>query len=629
VTVVVGTAGHVDHGKTALLRALTGIDADRLPQERERGLTLDVGYAYGSPDGGDEIDFVDVPGHDRLVGNMLVGVGEIDATLLVVAADDGPRAQTWEHLGLLHAMAVERAVVAITKCDLVDEARLADVSAAVSTALLGTRLAGAPTVAVSSTTGVGLEALRAELAALRDRVDAAPPRPHRGAWLAADRAFSRRGHGLVVTGSSRGAPIAVGDELAVRPGTARVRVRSVQVHGGAQPAGPARGRVALNLAGVQAAALRRGQLLTGSSVDGLSSDDPLAPFESDRLLVLLEAPAALPGRPDRDPWPPRDGTEARLHLGTEQVAARLHRGGRLAVTTPDDRALARLSLDHPVATAVGERLVLRRPPPAGLLAGGLVLGTSLPARRRPPLDAATLGRLTAAAEAGDAPALADCRLELHGTDGSRLAAEVEAEVGTVLLAAVDEQHRTQPATRGLPLPAARAAISGVIRARTDASAEQSAGLADTVVAALVGRGELQRDGEVLRRPGHTLPAKDPAIAAARERLVASLDVAAPPSLRVAADHAGCPAQAWRDLEREGRIVVVGDDLAWSRGAWERLRDEALALAREAPLTPARLRDATGSSRKYVVALLEDLDRRGILERTAAGHVPGPRTQEAR
>jgi selenocysteine-specific elongation factor len=157
VTVVVGTAGHIDHGKTTLLRALTGIDADRLPEERRRGLTIDVGYAHGAPDDGAEIDYVDVPGHDRLVGNMLVGVGEIDAALLVVAADDGPRAQTFEHLGLLHAMGIGRGLVALTKVDIVTESRRTEVASTVAELLSATTLAGAQVVPVSASSGAGLD----------------------------------------------------------------------------------------------------------------------------------------------------------------------------------------------------------------------------------------------------------------------------------------------------------------------------------------------------------------------------------------------------------------------------------------------------------------------------------------
>jgi selenocysteine-specific elongation factor len=203
VTVVVGTAGHIDHGKTALLRALTGIDADRLPEERARGMTIDVGYAHLRLDDGREIDFVDVPGHDRLVGNMLVGVGEIDAVLLVVAADDGPRAQTVEHLELIDALGIDRGLVAITKTDVVDEARVDAVASEIRRLLARTGLAACAIHPVSSRTGQGVAEIKGALAHLVGQIESvlsADGFPR----LAVDRAFSVRGRGVVVTGTLRG-----------------------------------------------------------------------------------------------------------------------------------------------------------------------------------------------------------------------------------------------------------------------------------------------------------------------------------------------------------------------------------------------------------------------------------------
>ena len=230
-TIVVGTAGHIDHGKTTLLRALTGIDADRLPEERRRGMTIDVGYAHLVLAGGTPLDFVDVPGHDALVGNMLVGAGEIDAALLVVAADDGPRAQTLEHLELLDALGIRDGLAVVTKADLVDEARLSAVCAAVAELLGGTSLAGMRVLAVSAEAGTGLAALRAELVALEARLARTTPRAAGPTRLAIDRVFSIRGRGTVATGSLRGVGVTAGDELRLEPGGRTIRVREVQVHG--------------------------------------------------------------------------------------------------------------------------------------------------------------------------------------------------------------------------------------------------------------------------------------------------------------------------------------------------------------------------------------------------------------
>jgi selenocysteine-specific elongation factor len=230
VTVVVGTAGHIDHGKTTLLRALTGIDADRLPEERRRGMTIDVGYAHLRFADGAELDFVDVPGHDRLVGNMLVGAGEIDAAMLVVAADDGPRAQTIEHLELLDALGIGDGVAAVTKIDAVATERVAEVVEQTARLLARTRLAGVRVVAVSATGGDGLAEVLVELALLRDRL-VARNLPRGPAHLPIDRVFSVKGRGAVVTGTLRGdAGVGRGDMLRLLPGDREVRVREVQVH---------------------------------------------------------------------------------------------------------------------------------------------------------------------------------------------------------------------------------------------------------------------------------------------------------------------------------------------------------------------------------------------------------------
>ncbi|HEY8438981.1 MAG TPA: selenocysteine-specific translation elongation factor, partial [Candidatus Limnocylindrales bacterium] len=322
-TVVVGTAGHIDHGKTSLLRALTGIDADRLPEEQARGMPIDVGYAHLALGDGTEIDFVDVPGHDRLVGNMLVGAGEIDAALVVVAADDGPRAQTIEHLQLLDALGIGVGVAVVTKIDAVDAERLDAVVAEVRALLDATTLRSAPIVRASSTTGAGLQDVRRELLNMRDRVVGAGavdgPAIGGAARLAIDRVFTVRGRGTVVTGTLRGASIATGDVLRVVPGApdARVRVREVQVHGHTRsPATP--GRVALNVAAGDAAEyLERGTVLTTDR----------SVVATDRLLVALRPVAPVPpaGGPDgrrRAPVGlPADRSPVTVHIGTAHVPA--------------------------------------------------------------------------------------------------------------------------------------------------------------------------------------------------------------------------------------------------------------------------------------------------------------------
>ena len=367
-SVVVGTAGHIDHGKTTLLRALTGIDADRLPEERRRGMTIDVGYAHLELPDGRVMDFVDVPGHDRLVGNMLVGAGEIDAALLVVAADDGPNAQTLEHLELLDALGIGDGLVVVTKADLAPDADRRDALVAEVGALLArTSLAGSPVLVASAQTGEGIEALRVALAALVDRAPARA-RTADGARLAVDRVFTVKGRGTVVTGSLRGGPIATGATLRLLPGGVDARVREVQVRGTAVEAA-AGGRTALLLGGVDASAVARG---------GVLSADP-AVVATSRVLVAMRGPAGL-GRRGGD-GAPIDGDRLRLHVGTDQVDALVVRGPREAIDLADGASLAILRLARPDRGRGGDRFALRHPSPGSTAGGGVVLDAVAAARR--------------------------------------------------------------------------------------------------------------------------------------------------------------------------------------------------------------------------------------------------------
>ncbi|MEO8272448.1 MAG: selenocysteine-specific translation elongation factor [Chloroflexota bacterium] len=608
-TVVVGTAGHIDHGKTSLLRALTGIDADRLPEERARGMTIDVGYAHLAFDDGVELDFVDVPGHDRLIGNMLVGAGEIDAAMLVVAADDGPRPQTVEHLQLLDALGIAAGVVVVTKIDVVDRARVDEVIAEVAGLLAATHLSGAPVLAASSTTGAGIEDVRAALRAVRDRV-VGRPRDDGPTRLAIDRVFAVKGRGTVVTGTLRGGPVSLGTMLRREPGGETVRVRELQVHNRPRDR-HAGGRTAMNLAGPALESLRRGQVLT-------SGRDVVA---SDRLLVELREPAMIGSV---HAGGAKSGARARLHLGTDQVDVSIRR-----VTARKTAAI--LVLEREVATFTGDRGVLREPASGAVIAGARVLDPE-PARgiSRRRLTAERLARLDGALDAGDAAAIAQARLELHGAlvDGSRLllAPDVRAALERRALEAVASHHAEAALSAGMPIARARAAVIRHLRSLATVE-RRGATVAQAGIAALlddmVTGGALLRNGDALRdaAAGAGIPLE---LAASMDRLEAALSVAAPPPLDAAAAAAGCPAEGVHALATEGRIIRLAPDLAWAAPTYQRLAALALERAREGPLTPAAYRDATGTSRKYVMAILEDLDRRGILARTPEGHVPGAR-----
>ena len=608
-TVVVGTAGHIDHGKTALLRALTGIDADRLPEERRRGMTIDVGYAHlGLPDG-TELDFVDVPGHDRLVGNMLVGAGEIDAAMLVVAADDGPRAQTREHLELLDALGVRHGLAVITKVDLVDAERVAQVRHDVAQLLAGTSLAGSQLLAASSETGSGIDQLLAALVDLRDRaaadLDEAPGRSR----LAIDRIFTIKGRGTVVTGTLRGRPVRRNAVLRLVPGDFRVRARELQVHGHAvDEAGP--GRTAINIAGVDADAIHRGMVLT---------EDP-GVVSTDRLLVRLVRTV-----PDR--------TRVRVHLGTAAIDGSIGRAGRDAIDLPGGAAAAILRLAAPMAVAEGDRFVLRQPSGVDRAIGGTVLDpvpTNGISRRRQ-----TAERVNRLAEAIDSKVPANvraARVDLHGAvrapDGRMHLADVVADVGArEILSALGQDGPGQE--REIRLTEVRVNAARALRRVVTLRRDEASLAANALVDRLVEDGHLVRDGERVALAGAGPPAPaapDPGLSLALDRLERALAMAAPPSLSEAARTAGCSPAGIRELERSGRIVVIEDDLAYAATTYLELESVALDLAARAPLTPAALRDATGTSRKYVMAILADLDRRGILHRTGAGHVPGARAR---
>ncbi|HEX7472479.1 MAG TPA: selenocysteine-specific translation elongation factor [Candidatus Limnocylindrales bacterium] len=646
-TVVIGTAGHIDHGKTSLLRALTGIDADRLPEERRRGMTIDVGYAHLRLADGDELDFVDVPGHDRLVGNMLVGAGEIDAALLVVAADDGPRAQTIEHLELLDGLGIDVGLAAVTKIDTVEAARVAEVVERVAELLGRTTLAGSPVVPVSSTRGDGIAESLAALAAVRDRViarraEAPTPVPPR---LAIDRVFTVRGRGLVVTGTLRGGPLSRGAGLRLEPGGPIVRVREVQVHGEAVEILDGGGRAAVNLAGTDERAPRRGDVLT---------TDPDVRATSD-LLAVLRRPARPDDRVERDAWPPPPGSPGRLHIGTAQVDATLGRGPRAAAELPDGRWVVRLRLREAIAAAAGDRFVLRRPSPGDTLAGGVVLDPEPPvgpARRRitttllrelgergghGPLGerGARGANLVAlhgvypvgprASESGADDSGAD---ESSGTDESGvtdyggwvLAQDVETALNGAVAEAV---HAAGSA--GVHLAELRAAIARRLRRLATVTPKVAAAVAAALVDDLVDVGAVVRDGDLVRAPDSAATGgPSPAVLAAMDRLERALDVVAPPPLGQAALAADCPPDGIRALEAAGRIVRLEADLAYAAAAFGRMETIALGLAAARPLVPADLRDATGTSRKYVMAVIEELDRRGVLRRTPDGHVAGPR-----
>ncbi|CAN5830620.1 selenocysteine-specific translation elongation factor [soil metagenome] len=615
---VVCTAGHVDHGKSTLVRALTGMEPDRFAEERERGLTIDLGFAWATLGEGDRartVAFVDLPGHERFIGNMLAGAGAVRLALLVVAADEGTMPQTHEHLDILELLGVTSAVVALTKIDLVDTDTRAVAEALVRDELLRRRLPDAALVGVSGTTGAGLEAL---VAALIDALDVQPPEPdleRPRLWI--DRVFTVTGAGTVVTGTLAGGRVAVGDELVVHPAGHRVRVRGLQSLKAPVTAAPPGTRLAVNLSGVDKAAVTRGDALvragqwrTVTAFDALV--DVLPDHELDR----------------RGAW--------QVHAGSAQRSARVH---PVEARPLSGGGFVRVELGQPLTITAGDRFVLREAGRRATVAGGMVLDADPPPR---PRGAARLARVAAldrrgaALTADDRAALLERHTAEHRLVGKErstaavgLAAPAAAEAArtaglldlgaewahpeavadwtAAALAALREHHAAHPVER---------IASKDVAARAAVGAGCPQGAVGRLLDALVARGELAAERGGLRDPAHTV-ALDPAQRAARAALLAALSAQpfAPPRLSEAAAAAGASEALVRELEAAGELVRLGADIAVVTAALdEATRRLRAAFAAEGPLTAARAKDVLGTSRKYALPLLEHLDRLGRTRR---------------
>jgi selenocysteine-specific elongation factor len=612
---VFGTVGHVDHGKTVLLRALTGIDADRLPEERRRGITIDIGYAHlPLPDGG-SLDFVDLPGHHDYAGNLLVGAAEIDAALLVVAADSGAEAQTFEHIDVLSALRIDRGVVAVTKVDLVDAAHRRHVLHEIGALVEGTTLERAPIVAVSGRTGEGLEVLRSALisvdaAVRRDQPDASDDA--RGARLALDRVFGVRGHGIVVTGTLRRGALAVGDEVQLMPGDARGRVRGLQVHGVQERRVAPGGRVAVNVSGCDPSTLRRGVVLTRGP--GLVA--------TDRLLVTI------------DEW---GGGRARMrlpvtvHIGTDHVSGTIR-----WIDEPGTRPRhAMVSLHRPVAAALGDRLVVRAPSPPVVLGGAVVADPRPPklrtselrkrlsaARAEEPLAMLLRYRLALPrsefvpdAIVGRTPtdvvkgAVAAGPLTLVPQFADRLRSEVLERVRR----AAPESVALNTLRRVVAIRLVR--VGGVARRDADATAGE-------LLQAMSRDGRLALRGTLAFDPQSAEQAT--MIDQSERRLLAALDTVRPPRLSDAIAASGYPRQAVASLVEDGRLVRVAPDLAFAAPAYRALEHLALQMATRRELSASAFRDAAATSRRHAVAVLDWMTLTGMLRRHGDRHVLGPR-----
>jgi selenocysteine-specific elongation factor len=606
---VVGTAGHVDHGKSSLVRALTGTDPDRWIEERLRGMTLDLGFAHLRYDDGVEAGIVDVPGHERFLHNMLAGAAGMELLLLVVAANEGVRPQTLEHLAILDFLNVRRAIVVLTKRDLVDDAALARAEASVREAVRGTFAHDAPAVAVSTPTGEGIDALRA---AIHDALVALPPRPADApAFLPVDRVFALPGRGTIVTGTLMQGTLRTGDTLRLEPPGRDVRVRSLHVFGAARDAVSGGSRVAVNVPGVEVSELHRGAVL---------ADAGFAPAAS--LRVRFRAlDAAL-----------RRRTPVRAYLGAGEILGTLVFDG--APPANGDAVTATLHLRRETTTYPGEAFVVRALSPKTLLGGGTVDAVAAPAaesdesHHAPDVDAV-------------AHALADTELTPRTAAELGARANVREERAAEILSelvAHGVARRLQKPVAYLDGPAADALSARIhaALARREAEAPWILGTTSLALARELAVDEpfLVRvlaadaeEGRIAARAGYyaTLEHRaqlSPDQRAFFERAV-PVDDAQPlvpaPLDGVVAElrrtkTAGL-AQAFDTLLATGALVKVGSDVYRGTQIAEIRKRLETAIARDGPITMARFRDAVGTTRKYAVPLMEWFDATGVTVRS--------------
>jgi selenocysteine-specific elongation factor len=632
---IVGTAGHIDHGKTTLVRALTGIECDRLPEEKRRGITIELGYAFlDTPADAQRIGFIDVPGHERLVHTMLAGATGIDFGLLLVAADDGVMPQTREHLAVLSLLGVQRGAVVITKTDRVEADRVQAMIAEAHELLVPTPLAGAPVFAVSAQAGEGIAALRAHLIDVSAQPSAGLD--ERAAFrLAIDRAFTLEGVGTVVTGTVHAGTVAIGDALEITPAAKRqpLRARSLHAHGRAVQQAHAGQRCAVALPGVSKNDIARGQWLV--------APDVVADAASQRI----DAELALWHGEARGL---RSGTPVHVHIGAADVL-----GSIVLLDTPGSdglapgaSALAQIVLHAPVAAWRGDRIVLRDASASRTIAGGRVLDPLAPSRyRRTPQR---LGELRAMALPDAGQRLAAM---LHAAPQGvnlqrwRIGEGHRADVPTALpsntLCAMSAEHTPWALAAGEAASRREQAVAalrrfhqqqpeelgpGVQRLRRLCAARLAEPLWRSLIDAMQADGAIVRKGSLLHLPEHGLK-----LSASDERLAQKLA----PRLAEAGfegawarDLAGDSGQSeplvrttLARLAQRGELHAIVKDLYVTPATVQQLAVIAreVAAAQGGEVTAARFRDATSLGRKRAIQWLEYFDRVGLLRRVADVH----------
>lgn len=627
---VVGTAGHVDHGKSTLVKALTGIDPDRLAEEKAREMTIELGFAWLTLPDGSPVSVIDVPGHERFIKNMLAGVGGIDAALLVIAADEGPMPQTFEHLAILDLLQIDHGVVALTKRDNVDQDWLDLVTEEVCEHMADTTLAGSPIVPVSALTGDGLPALIAALASVlrnsRPRRQSSSPR------LPVDRVFSVAGFGTVVTGTLTGGTLAVGDELQIYPHQRRARIRGLQTHQEKVTLAPPGRRTAVNLSGVTNQDIDRGDVLAPSGT--------LTPSQrlDVRLHLLPSAPLLL-----------KQNDQIDFFSGASEATARIT---LLDCDTiePGDTAWVQIRLAAPVAVLKHDRFIVRRPSPSETIGGGEIIDPAPPPHRRfRPETIAALETLAAGTAdeivlqrlqqgpvelrelrtsfPGMTPEMVDAAVALLFTarlivslgqastalsaTSSIVASSWYEQLSGRMSAMLEAHHASQPLRPGMPREEMRARLS-LSKARVFDALLESARHDATIV----------DDGATIRLSSFQL-VLDPARRQRADAWLAAMRAApfSPPGPQ----EFNVDVESVAVLDHLGEIQKVDNAVFFAPAAWRALVDGALHIIdRDGTLSLAQFRDHFGTSRKFAQATLEHLDALRYTRRVGDDRVRGSR-----
>lgn len=608
--IIIGSAGHIDHGKTALVRALTGIDTDRLKEEKQRGISIDLGFAHLRISQDVRLGFVDVPGHERFIKNMLAGVGGIDLVLFVIAADESIKPQTREHFDICRLLGIRNGIVVLTKSDMVDSDLIELVRLEVDEFVRGSFLENAPMVAVSSTTGAGLAELRSEI----EKMAAAVPEKDGSQYfrLPIDRAFSMRGFGTVVTGTLVSGSVRVEQEVELHPARERVRVRGIQVHGASVAEATAGQRTALNIAGVEASEMRRGMLLAEAGRFRATS-------QVDCVFELLGAAKPLKHR-----------APVHFHAGTAEVEAEVRRLSGTEPLQPGVRDYVRFLLSEPLLLVPGDRFIVRMFSPVVTIGGGKVLDTAAPKR-----GGVERMRILESAPLEDRIALlvSEARYGLGMPELVQRTGRLEADIHKAIAAArviafespqfwlVDSKwvacqietihetlkqfHRKNPLLGGL--------------SKEELRSKLLSGAPPWLLDALLARAKtLAVDGETVRLASHQISLKqDEADASAKIEKAFQASGLAVPSMNEVLGKSGVEANRARNilqlLLRDKRLVRVSDELVFHASAIHSLR-ELLVKKKGTRFAVPDFKDWTGISRKYAIPLLEFLDRERVTRR---------------